>query len=98
MKKNLILLIFMLVFSALATSELNAQTDGFFANVSGQRENTGLMSGISSNGVGQFLNDGEGLSFNDFTGKDDAPVGNGMFLMATSGLFYLITKRRKDSK
>ena len=83
----------MLVFSALATSELNAQTDGFFANATGQRE---LMSGISSNGVGQFLNDEEGLSFNDFNGN--APVGNGMFLMATSGLFYLITKRRKDSK
>ena len=93
MKKNLILLTFMLVFSALATSELNAQTDGFFANVSGPREE-------SPNGLtfGNFygFNNEEGLTFDGFTGN--APVGNGMFLMATSGLFYLITKRRKENK
>ena len=86
-------MIFMLVFSALATSELNAQTDGFFANVSGPREE-------SPNGLtfGNFygFNNEEGLTFDGFTGN--APVGNGMFLMATSGLFYLITKRRKENK
>ena len=95
MKKNLILLTFMLVFSALATSELNAQTDGFFTNVIGQREE-------SPNGLtfGNFygFNNEEGLTFDDFMNNENVPVGNGMFLMATSGLFYLITKRRKENK
>ena len=90
----------MLVFSALTASELKAQIDGFFASVPEHREEvlSGLTFGNFSSGVGQGFNNKDGLTFNDFTGNNNVPVGNGMFLMATSGLLYLITKRRKENK
>ena len=91
----------MLLFTALTTSELHAQIDGFFANATGHREEalSGLTFGNFSSGVGQGFNkDGNGLKFDDFTGKDDVPVGNGMSMMAAAGFLYLITKRRKENK
>ena len=87
MKKKLIVLTLMLLFSTFAVSELKAQSDAFFANAPEQR-----------NGVGNYnYDENSGLTFNGFTSKD-LPLSGGMLIMSATGLFYLISKNRKENK
>ncbi len=92
MKKKLTLLMFLMSMGLFLSPMLKAQTDAYFSNYSAQRtEQPGLTFNVFSGGANQ-----EGLAFNGFSEKENVPVGNGIFLMTTSGLLYLITKRRKE--
>lgn len=113
MKKNSIVLVFILLLLTFAVSGLKAQTDGYFklAPSSEERESglmeldesVGLTFNNFSSGIGGF-NQQDGLSFGDFGGESvydsdfEVPVGQGLFVMTTTGVLYLIAKRRKENK
>ena len=107
MKNRVIAFTFMLIFMASFAFELNAQKkDGFFTPYASEKRELASEEGLSFNnfygGIGEGFGQQEGLTFGGFTGKDlsdsQAPVGNGMFIMATTSMLYLITKRRKENK
>ena len=86
MKKKLILLTLMMSMGLFLSPMLKAQTDAFFTNYVELRneDNSGTSNG--------------GLSFYNYTGNSNVPVGNGMFMMAATGVLYLISKRRNSNK
>lgn len=114
MKKNSIVLVFILLLLTFAVSGLKAQTDGYFKlALSSEERESGLMEldesvGLTfnnfSSGIGGGFNQQDGLSFGDFGGESvydsdsEVPVGQGLFVMTTTGVLYLIAKRRKENK
>ena len=105
MKKRVIAFTFMLIFMASFAFELNAQKkDGFFTPYASEKRELASEEGLSFNnfygGIGEGFGQQDGLTFEDFIGKENTsvPVGNGGFIMAITSAFYLITKRRKENK
>lgn len=107
MKRRVIAFTFMSVFMASFAFELNAQKkDSFFTPYTSEKREGVSEEGLSFNnfygGIEEGFGQQEGLTFGGFTGKDlsdtQVPVGNGMFIMATTSMLYLITKRRKENK
>lgn len=98
MKRKIISLTFVSIFTMCFALELKAQKDAFFYTPLFEDEREYGSSGLSFadfSGLGQQ----EGLDFESFNAKENtAPVGNGMFLMAATSALYLITKRRKEDK
>lgn len=79
--------------------QVGTQTDAFFTYELSQRSED--MSGLAfMDFYGQGFNNYKGLDFQGFTGNsnNDVCVGNGVLMMAASGFFYLINKRRKENK
>ncbi len=88
----------MSIFAMCFTSELKAQKDAFFYTPFAAEEREYGSSGLSFADFSGF-GPQEGLDFESFTTKENnVPVGNGMFVMAFTSAFYLITKRRKENK
>ena len=102
MKRTIIALIFLLGFTVFFTLEVSAQSDAFFAITKEQRTDgtNGLMFSGFSGGIGEGFGQQNGLTFEDFIGKENTPVpvGNGGFIMAITSVLYLVTKRRKEDK
>ena len=112
MKKDSILLMFMLALFTFVVPELKAQTDGYFKVASFSEEREGVSGGLSglngltfgdfSSGISGGFGQQDGLSFGDFAGeslyKSEVPVGQGSFILTTTGILYLIAKRRKENK
>ena len=95
MKRKLITLTLMLIASMFLVTELKAQSDGFFTTSKGLREPT--SDGLQGFNFGNFTTQQNGLDFENFTGGN-APIANGMFIMAGASLIYLINKRRKENE
>ena len=79
--------------------QVGAQTDAFFTYELSQRSED--MSGLAfMDFYGQGFNNYKGLDFQGFTGNsnNDVCVGNGVIMMAATGFFYLINKKRKGNK
>lgn len=97
MRKNLIVLAFMLVFLAFEPRALKAQTDAFFSNsmdLRGDDKSAALQGfGFASVDTQQI-----GFGFEKIEGGDDVPLANGLLTMSVTGLFYLLTKRKKENK
>ena len=96
----------MLSFLAFITSGLKAQTDAYFSNsreIRSPEVGAGMnfegFSGQFGHGFnfGSFDTQQNGLGFEGFTGSD-APLADGLFVMAASSLIYLMNKRRKENK
>ena len=104
MKKKSIVLMFVLMLSVFGALELKAQSDAFFTNTKESRTDgtNGLMFSDFSSGTSGGFGQKDGLSFGDFEGESlyesEVPVGHGAFIMATTGILYLIAKRRKENK
>ncbi len=104
MRKNLIVLVIVLFVSAFVMPELKAQ-DYFFYNDTKQRTGesamgNGLFFEGFYGGIGEGFGQQNGLYFEGFTGNsnNDVCVGNGVLMMAATGFFYLINKKRKGNK
>ncbi|MBQ5855979.1 MAG: hypothetical protein IIW55_01570 [Bacteroidales bacterium] len=98
MKRKIISLTFVSIFTMCFALELKAQRDAFFYTPLFEEGREYGSSGLS---FADFSDIGsqEGLFFEDFNViENTAPVGNGMFLMAATSALYLITKRRKEDK
>lgn len=79
--------------------QVGTQTDAFFTYELSQRSED--MSGLAfMDFYGQSFNNYKGLDFQGFTGNsnNDVCVGNGVLMMAATGFFYLINKKRKGNK
>ncbi len=79
--------------------QVGTQTDAFFTYELSQRSED--MSGLAfMDFYGQGFNNYKGLDFQGFTGNsnNDVCVGNGVLMMAATGFFYLINKKRKGNK
>lgn len=79
--------------------QVGTQTDAFFTYELSQRSEE--MSGLAfMDFYGQGFNNYKGLDFQGFTGNsnNDVCVGNGVLMMAATGFFYLINKKRKGNK
>lgn len=79
--------------------QVGTQTDAFFTYELSQRSED--MSGLAfMDFYGQGFNNYKGLDFQGFTGNsnNDVCVGNGVIMMAATGFFYLINKKRKGNK
>lgn len=79
--------------------QVGTQTDAFFTYELSQRSED--MSGLAfMDFYGQGFNNYKGLNFQGFTGNsnNDVCVGNGVLMMAATGFFYLINKKRKENK
>lgn len=78
----------------------NVSTDAYFTYELSHRSDE--VNGLTfMDFYGQGFNDYKGLNFEGFTGNsnnNDVCVGNGVIMMAATGFFYLITKRRKENK
>lgn len=100
MKKKLITLTILLSFASVS---LNAQTDAYFTNGTDSRTTSdGVSFNDFSEGYGQgfsfnSFNNQEGLSFGGLN-SDGAPITDGLLLLSATGMFYLITKRRKENE
>lgn len=79
--------------------QVGTQTDAFFTYELSQRSED--MSGLAfMDFYGLGFNNYKGLNFQGFTGNsnNDVCVGNGVLMMAATGFFYLINKKRKENK
>lgn len=112
MKKKSTVLMFMLLLLTFAVSGLKAQTDSFLKSTGlPEKREVGLMNmsepggltfGGFSSGFGGGFGQQDGLSFGDFEGESvyetEVPVGQGLLIMTTTSVLYLIAKRRKENK
>lgn len=80
--------------------QVGTQTDAFFTYELSQRSDE--VSGLTfMDFYGQGFNNYKGMDFEGFTGNsnnNDVCVGNGVIMMAATGFFYLINKKRKGNK
>ena len=105
MKRKLVVIMSILCFMAFVTREIHAQNDGYFTTVNEYRSSDAMglsfdgFSGQMGNGFNfdSFISGNDGLSFEEFIG-DEAPVSSGLLLMTSTGLIYLINKRRKENE
>ena len=102
----------MLLLLTFAVSGLKAQTDSFLKSTSlPEKREVGLMNmsepggltfGGFSSGFGGGFGQQDGLNFGDFEGESvyetEVPVGQGLLIMTTTSVLYLIAKRRKENK
>lgn len=79
---------------------LGTQTDAYFTYELSHRSDE--VSGLTfMDFYGQGFNNYKGMDFEGFTGNsnnNDVCVGNGVMMMAATGFFYLINKKRKGNK
>ena len=93
----------MLGFLAFVTGGLKAQTDAYFSTAKELRSPETMSPGLGFDGFagqfGQGFNFGNmdtpqnGLNFETMNGNG-VPLANGLLLMTTTGLIYLMNKRR----
>ena len=93
MKRKLIVSLFMLTFFLLRPIETKAQ-DAFFTNSSEQRTYSIEQQGFN---FGNMDTPQNGFNFETMNGNG-VPLANGLLLMTTTGLIYLMNKRRKENK
>lgn len=98
MKRKIISLTFVSIFTMCFALELKAQRDAFFYTPLFEEGREYGSSGLSFADFSDYGSQ-EGLFFESFNVVENSvPVGNGMFLMAATSALYLITKRRKEDK
>ena len=104
MRRKFIVITFVLVFLAFVSNEMRGQSDGYFTTVNEYRslDAPDLSFYEYSRQIGNgfnfetFMSDGNGYKFEAFI--DEAPITNGLLLLTSVGLIYLMNKRRKENE
>lgn len=97
MKRRIFVITLMLCAMSFFAADIKAQTDAYFSNAQELRvgnKNAGTQ-GFAFNSIDtQQI----GFAFEKIEGVDDAPITDGLLLMSVTGMFYILTKRRKENK
>lgn len=104
MRRKFIVITFLLVFLAFVSNKMQGQSDGYFTTMNEYRS----LDAPDPSFYGYSRQIGNGFNFEAFMSEDngynfelfieEAPITNGLMLLTTVGLVYLINKRRKENE